>query len=96
MDRLWSELTGNHPGAPVDLDVKGRKVRVPLASMGVARFSFAELCEQPLGANDYLHIAHAFHTVHDRRHSGAAAGAARRRPPLRQPDRCALRQPGVA
>ena len=63
MDRLWGELTGNHPGAPVDLDVKGRKLRVPLASMGVARFAFAELCEQPLGANDFLHIAHAFHTV---------------------------------
>jgi cell division protein ZapE len=63
MNRLWSELTGNHPGSPVDLDVKGRKVRVPQASMGVARFGFAELCEQPLGANDYVHIAHAFHTV---------------------------------
>src|SRR5262245_41227096 len=36
MDRLWAELTGGHPGAPVDLDVKGRKLRVPLASMGVA------------------------------------------------------------
>jgi cell division protein ZapE len=63
MDRLWTQLTGNHPGAPMDLDVKGRKVRVPLASMGVARFSFPQLCEQPLGANDFLHIAHAFHTV---------------------------------
>jgi cell division protein ZapE len=63
MDRLWTQLTGNHPGAPMDLEVKGRKVRVPLASMGVARFSFAQLCEQPLGANDFLHIAHAFHTV---------------------------------
>jgi cell division protein ZapE len=36
---------------------------VPLASVGVARFSFDELCNRPLGANDYLHIAHAFHTV---------------------------------
>ena len=63
MDRLWTQLTGNHPGAPMDLEVKGHKVRVPLASMGVARFSFAQLCEQPLGANDFLHIAHAFHTV---------------------------------
>ena len=63
MDRLWAELTGNHPGAPVDLEVKGRKLRVPAASMGVARFSFTELCTQPLGANDFLHIAHAFHTV---------------------------------
>jgi cell division protein ZapE len=63
MNRLWGELTGNHPGAAMDLDVKGRKVRVPAASMGVARFGFAELCEKPLGANDYLHMARAFHTV---------------------------------
>ncbi len=63
MDRLWAELTGKHPAAPVDLDVKGRKLRVPQASMGVARFTFAELCERPLGPLDYLHIAHNFHTV---------------------------------
>ncbi len=31
--------------------------------MGVARFSFADLCERPLGTSDYLAIAHAFHTV---------------------------------
>jgi len=63
LDRLWAQLTGKHPGAPVDLDVKGHRVRVPAASMGVARFSFAELCARPLGANDFLHIAHTFHTV---------------------------------
>jgi cell division protein ZapE len=63
MDRLWQELTGNHPGAPIDLDVKGHKVHVPVASMGVARFSFADLCAKPLGANDFLHISHAFHTL---------------------------------
>jgi cell division protein ZapE len=63
MDRLWAELTGNHPGAPVDLEVKGRKLNVPAAAMGVARFAFAELCEQPLGAGDFLHLAHAFHTL---------------------------------
>ncbi len=63
MDRLWTELTGNHPGAPMDLDVKGHKLHVPLASMRVARFSFADLCAKPLGANDFLHVAHAFHTV---------------------------------
>ena len=31
--------------------------------MGVARFSFGDLCEQPLAAIDYLRIAHEFHTV---------------------------------
>ena len=63
LDAHWARLTGGHPGKPHSLEFKGRKLVVPLASMGVARFSFAELCEQPLGTLDYLHIAHAFHTV---------------------------------
>jgi cell division protein ZapE len=63
LDAHWERLTGHHPGKPVALAVKGRKLKVPMASMGVARFAFAELCDRPLGANDYLHIAHAFHTV---------------------------------
>jgi cell division protein ZapE len=36
---------------------------VPEAARGVARFSFGQLCEQPLGASDYLRIAHEFHTI---------------------------------
>jgi cell division protein ZapE len=43
--------------------VLGRVLRVPRAAMGVARFCFRELCEQPLGAADYLKIAHEFHTL---------------------------------
>ena len=43
--------------------LKGRSIRVPRAAMGVARFSFHDLCEQPLGALDYLKIAHEFHTL---------------------------------
>jgi cell division protein ZapE len=63
MDRLWADLTGNTPGAPAVLEVKGRKLKVPRAAMGVARFTFAELCEAPLGTLDFLALAHAFHTV---------------------------------
>lgn len=63
LDDHWERLTGHHPGKPQVIEVKGRKVVVPMASMGVARFHFADLCDKPLGANDYLHIAHAFHTV---------------------------------
>ena len=29
----------------------------------MARFRFADLCEQPLGALDYLQLAQSFHTV---------------------------------
>ncbi len=63
MDRLWAELTGKSPGAPLILEVKGRKLTVPKAALGVARFSFEELCAQPLGTIDFLAIAHAFHTI---------------------------------
>ncbi len=63
MDRLWVDLTGNSPGTPLTLEVKGRKLVVPLAALGVARFSFAGLCEQPQGTLDYLALAHKFHTV---------------------------------
>ncbi len=59
----WKRLTGQHPALPGTIEVKGRRVPVPMASMGVARFSFDDLCERPLGALDYLHIAHTFHTV---------------------------------
>jgi cell division protein ZapE len=38
-------------------------VPVPLAAEGVARFSFADLCEAALGAGDYLEIARRYPTV---------------------------------
>jgi cell division protein ZapE len=63
LDKHWQRLTGGHKGEPRVLEVLGRQVPVPLASMGVARFDFVDLCDRPLGANDYLHICHAFHTV---------------------------------
>ena len=63
LDRVWTELTGRHASSSVDIHVKGRALRVPAAAMGVARFAFAELCERPLGPNDFLHIAQAFHTL---------------------------------
>ena len=49
--------------AACEIAAKGRVIRVPEAAKGVARFSFRQLCEQPLGASDYLRIAHEFHTI---------------------------------
>jgi cell division protein ZapE len=63
LDEAWDRLTGAAPGGALDLALKGRKLHVPRAAMGVARFSFHELCEQPLAAADYLRIAHDFHTI---------------------------------
>ena len=64
LDSHWQRLTGRRAvPAPLNLEVLGRQVEVPMAAMGVARFPFADLCERPLGPRDYLHIARAFHTV---------------------------------
>jgi cell division protein ZapE len=57
MGALWVELTGGDPGAPLILEVQGRKVRLPLHHGGTARAGFWDLCGQPLGPADYLAIA---------------------------------------
>ena len=63
LDDAWRRLTGGNHGAAQELALKGRAVHVPRAFMGVARFSFHDLCEEPLAAADYLRIAHEFHTI---------------------------------
>ncbi|HEY0266179.1 MAG TPA: cell division protein ZapE, partial [Rhizomicrobium sp.] len=63
MNAAWQKLTDTRSGRPVILTVLGRKLVVPQAARGVARFAFFDLCEQPLAAADYLAIAQDFHTV---------------------------------
>ncbi len=62
-DAAFAELTAGALARPVMLDYKGRGLVVPIAARGVARFSFAELCEAPLGALDYLELVRRFHTL---------------------------------
>jgi cell division protein ZapE len=57
---LWQRLTDTEQGHPLEIDVLGRKLHVPQAAHGCARFSFAQLCEQPLGPPDYLALAQNF------------------------------------
>jgi cell division protein ZapE len=63
LDQAWRRLTGGQAGAPQGLPVLGRVLRVPRAAKGVARFTFHQLCEEPLAASDYLKLAHEFHTL---------------------------------
>ena len=63
LDIAWQKFTGGFEGMSVDLKMAGRVLQVPEAAMGVARFTFGQLCEQPLGANDYLRLARDFHTI---------------------------------
>jgi cell division protein ZapE len=63
LNDAWRRLVGDQAGAPHELVVKGHIVQVPRTVMGVARFTFDELCARPLAAADYLKIAHEFHTI---------------------------------
>ncbi len=63
LDKAWAKMTGNAPCKPRDIAIKGRKLHVPCSAHGVARFPFADLCEAPLAASDYLRLAHDYHTI---------------------------------
>jgi cell division protein ZapE len=63
LDEAWQRLARGHAGEVQELALRGRMIRVPRAALGVARFSFHELCEQPLAAADYLRIAREYHTI---------------------------------
>ncbi|RWM16324.1 MAG: cell division protein ZapE [Mesorhizobium sp.] len=63
LDKAWKAMTHGQPTGEVMLTLKGRHLVVPRAAGDAARFSFADLCEKPLGARDYLAIAARFSTV---------------------------------
>ena len=62
---LWGLLTDGQPTAPQQLALSGRSLAVPDASSAAAaaRFSFGDVCGQPLGAEDYLTLAAAYGIV---------------------------------
>jgi cell division protein ZapE len=63
LDKAWVSLTGNASHKSRDISIKGRVLHVPCSSSGVARFPFADICEKPLAASDYLRLAHDYHTI---------------------------------
>jgi len=63
LDKAWDKMTGKARCQPRDISIKGRVLHVPCSAQGVARFSFADICERPLAASDYLRLAHDYHTI---------------------------------
>lgn len=63
LDEAFARLAGPAGGHATQIVMKGRVIAVPAAANGVARFTFHDLCAQPLGAADYLRIARTYHTV---------------------------------
>lgn len=62
IEDFFKVLSHNEPERSVELNVKGRIFHARTAN-GAARFTFAELCEQPHGAEDYLAIAEKFESI---------------------------------
>lgn len=60
---LFETIANGVPPKPMQLPLLGRFVDVPQAANGIARFSFAELCEAPLASVDYLALAQQFHAL---------------------------------
>ena len=62
-EALWSDLLDGAAETGLTLKVLGRKTYLPHAAGGLVRASFASLCGQALGPQDYLALAEAAHTV---------------------------------
>jgi len=63
LDAAFEQLTHGAVPRTETLEVMGRKLAVPLAAEGVARFDFDTLCRTALGSADYLAIASRYHTL---------------------------------
>ena len=62
-DQAFKEMTRSSHPETVVLQVMGRNLLVPNSVLGVAKFTFDDLCRKPLAARDYLAICRVFHTV---------------------------------
>jgi cell division protein ZapE len=63
LELAFARLTEGAGATPHTIEVNGRQLRIPLAAVGVARFSFAQLCGTALGPSDYLALAGRYHTL---------------------------------
>lgn len=63
MDGLFDKHSDGAKIRQQSFTVKGRKIIAERVAGGVARFTFAQLCERPHGAEDYIKIADTFDCV---------------------------------
>jgi len=63
MDGAWAAMIAGARETADRIPVRGRDVIAPRTARGLARFTFAELCETALGASDYIAIARRYSAV---------------------------------
>ncbi|MEX6632940.1 cell division protein ZapE [Hyphococcus lacteus] len=64
MDAAWQNMISGGHEHKEEITIKGRKLIVPRAARGAARFDFADLCEKPLGASDYLALIRRYGAIY--------------------------------
>ena len=62
-DEAWRSLVNGSAEQADEVVVKGRHVPIPRAVSDAARFAFADLCEKPLAARDFIAIAERYRTI---------------------------------
>ena len=63
MDAAWQAQKNGAEERPDVIHIKGRDIEIRHAVPGAARFSFEELCGNPLGASDYIAIVKRYPTL---------------------------------
>jgi cell division protein ZapE len=63
LQALFDELAGEYGESAIELRISGRRLRALRRRGDVVWFSFATLCEEARGPNDYADIAREFSTV---------------------------------
>lgn len=63
MEQLFASLSGLPAAESATLSVEGRPIAARRAAPDLVWFDFAEICEGPRSQNDYIDLAHDYHTV---------------------------------
>jgi len=63
MDNAWERMICGAEEHAESITVKTRELPIPRVARGAARFEFADLCEKPLGASDYIAIVRRYGAV---------------------------------
>ncbi|KAH7276763.1 hypothetical protein KP509_39G021000 [Ceratopteris richardii] len=64
LELRWQQMVSGGKAEMATVSVMfGRTLEVPCSCNGVARFTFEEICDRPVGAADYIALARNFHTV---------------------------------
>lgn len=63
LDRYFHDIASSPPESRTTIEVAGRAIRTRKRAKGIAWFEFAELCEGPRSAADYIEIARRYPAV---------------------------------